>query len=316
MVKSEAMKIAVTDGTILEVKVDRTDCEAVGVVHIFHGMAEHLERYNALVEKLNQQGYHVIRHNHRGHGIDIDSERGHYDSMIQVVKDAHEVQTTLKAQFDDTLPLIVLGHSMGSIIARQYVQIYPNDCQVLILSGTGLFPSFYRFTIVPLLKCIALICGKKRRMKWLNNVMTNSFNKKFKPLRTESDWISSNESEVDAYIADPYSGFLVSNQLIYSVVNTMMQTARIKNIEKMNPELPILLVSGKDDPFGNFGNAIRNLGKLLKKGGIEHITVQLYKNKRHEVLFENDKETVWKHMLEWMSRQIIKKRKVGELSDR
>ena len=139
---------------------------------------------------------------------------------------------------------------------------------------------------------------------------------RFKPLRTESDWISSNESEVDAYIADSYSGFLVSNQLIYSVVNTMMQTARIKNIEKMNPQLPILLVSGKDDPFGDFGNAIRNLGKLLKKGGIEHITVQLYKNKRHEVLFENDKETVWKHMLEWMSRQIIKKRKVGELGDR
>lgn len=70
---------------------------------------------------------------------------------------------------------------------------------------------------------------------------------------------------MDAYIADSYSGFLVSNQLIYSVVNTMMQTARIKNIEKMNPQLPILLVSGKDDPFGDFGNAIRNLGKLLKK---------------------------------------------------
>ncbi|PXA00509.1 lysophospholipase, partial [Staphylococcus pseudintermedius] len=143
MVKSEAMKIAVTDGTMIEAKVDRTDFEAVGIVHIFHGMAEHMDRYVTLVNKLNQQGYHVIRHNHRGHGCDVDGIRGHFDSMTQVVQDAFEIQSTLKAQFNPHLPLILIGHSMGSIIARQFVQTYPQAVQGLILSGTGYFPTWY-----------------------------------------------------------------------------------------------------------------------------------------------------------------------------
>ncbi|POY94519.1 alpha/beta hydrolase [Staphylococcus pseudintermedius] len=312
MVKSEAMKIAVTDGTMIEAKVDRTDYEAVGIVHIFHGMAEHMDRYVTLVDKLNQQGYHVIRHNHRGHGCDVDGIRGHFDSITQVVQDAFEIQSTLKAQFNPHLPLILIGHSMGSIIARQFVQTYPQAAQGLILSGTGYFPTWYYITNLPLLKIITLVCGKKRRMNWLNQMTTGRFNKNFKPTRTTSDWLSSDKSEVDHFIQDPHTGFLVSNQLIFSVLQTMMRTSRVKNIAGMNLELPILLISGKDDPFGANGKGIRRFGKILKRGGIHHITVQLYKNKRHEVLFEKDKETVWRHMLDWMSRQIIKKQKVGE----
>lgn len=312
MVKSEAMKIAVTDGTMIEARVDRADFEAVGIVHIFHGMAEHMDRYVHLVEKLNQQGYHVIRHNHRGHGHDVDGVRGHFDSVQQVVQDAFEIQSTLKAQFDSHLPLILIGHSMGSIIARQFVQTFPQATQGLVLSGTGYFPTWYYSLVLPILKIVTLICGKKRRMQWLNHMTTGRFNKNFKPARTTSDWLSSDKAEVDQFIQDPHTGFLVSNQLIYSVLHTMMRTSRLKNIAKMNLDLPILLVSGKDDPFGGNGKGIRRLGKILKKGGVHHITVQLYKNKRHEVLFEKDKETVWRHMLDWMSRQIIKKQKVGE----
>ncbi|PTG50740.1 lysophospholipase [Staphylococcus chromogenes] len=311
MVKKETMKMSLSDDTMLEVTIDRTSTDVVGIVHIFHGMAEHMDRYDRLVHQLNQQGYHVIRHNHRGHGKEINTLRGHFDSIEQVVKDAHEIKTTIQPTLNDKLPYIILGHSMGSIIARRYVQLYPKDMDGLILTGTGLFPQWKGTLLVFMLKIITLVTGKKRRLKWMNNLVIGSFNKGFKPTRTESDWISSDEHEVDVYVHYPYSGFLVSNQLIYSVMKTMMKTAQLNEISKMNSDLPILLISGKADPFGDNGKGIRRLGKILKKGGITHITVQLYKQKRHEILFEKDKETVWRHMLDWMSRQIIKK-KVSE----
>ncbi|UXR77472.1 MULTISPECIES: alpha/beta hydrolase [unclassified Staphylococcus] len=307
MVKHESMKMTMSDGVMLETKLDRTSRDAVGIVHIFHGMAEHMDRYTALVEKFNDRGYHVIRHNHRGHGKDIEGIRGHYDSMEQVVKDAYEVQTTLRGDFDAHLPCIVLGHSMGSIIARQYAQTYPDSFQGLILSGTGYYTKWQGYPAVGLLKLVTLVFGGKRRMDWVNHLVTGRFNNQFKPPRTPSDWLSTDTHEVDKFIADTYAGFNVSNQLVYSVTKAMMKTGELKHIQEMDPYMPVLLVSGKDDPFGENGKGIRRLAKQFEKGGIQHITVQLYPHKRHEVLFDQDYETVWKHMLEWMSRQIIQK---------
>lgn len=315
MVKHEAMKMTMTDGTMLETKVDRADREAVGIIHIFHGMAEHMDRYEPLVNKLNTRGYHVIRHNHRGHGKEIDSMRGHFNSIAQVVKDAYEVQTTLRSDLGQHLPCIVLGHSMGSIIARQFAETYPDVLQGLILSGTGYFPKWQGYPSYIALKVITKICGPTKRLGWVNQLVTGRFNKQFKPLRTPSDWISSDDQWVDTYIKDEYSGFLVSNQLVYSVTRSMMKTGELKNIQRMNKHVPVLLVSGKDDPFGENGKGIHRLARQLKKGGIEHITVQLYPHKRHEVLFEKDYENVWKHLLDWMSRQIIQKTKVSEVHE-
>lgn len=307
MLKREIVKLAVSDGTILETKIDQVVDDPIGIVHIFHGMSEHMDRYDTLAQSLNQQGYHVIRHNHRGHGKEIDTVRGHFDSVSQVVNDAHEIQTTYQSQLGKDLPYIILGHSMGSIIARQYVQVYSSAVNGLILSGTGLFPFWQGYAILPILKLITLFTGKKRKSKGLNRLMHGKFNKKFKPLRTPNDWLSSDEKQVNTYVDDPYSGFLVSNQLIYSVVKAMMQTGRQKNIRKTDSTIPILLISGKDDAFGEYSKGVRRLGRQLKKGGMDHVTVQLYANKRHEVLFEKDYEIVWKHMLDWIGRQIIKK---------
>ncbi|UXR72509.1 MULTISPECIES: lysophospholipase [unclassified Staphylococcus] len=313
--KHESMKMTMSDGVMLETKLDRTSRDAVGIVHIFHGMAEHMNRYTPLVEKLNDRGYHVIRHNHRGHGVDIEGIRGHYDSMEQVVSDAYEVQTTLRGNLDTTLPCIVLGHSMGSIIARQFAVTYPNTFQGLILSGTGYYAKWQGNLAKIFLKLITLIFGRKKRLNWVNHIVTGRFNKQFKPSRTPSDWLSTDEQEVDKFMADPYSGFNVSNQLVYSVTKSMMHTGKVNIIQRMNTQMPVLLISGKDDPFGENGKGVRRLASQLKKGGVQHITVQLYPHKRHEVLFDHDYETVWKHMLEWISRQIIQKREVSEKNE-
>ncbi|BGE82545.1 lysophospholipase [Staphylococcus petrasii] len=300
-------KITVEDGTTLEVKVDKAKIATFGVVHIFHGMAEHMDRYEALVQSLTQQGYDVIRHNHRGHGKDInEDERGHFDDMNIVVQDAYEIAQTLHSDKKD-VPYIVLGHSMGSIIARLFVEKYPDIAQGLILTGTGLYPKWKGIPAVIGLKLITLFGGKRSRLKWVNQLVYKSFNKKIDQPETQSDWLSSKRDEVDKFVKDEYTGFLVSNQLIYQTVKNMMKTANYGQLKKMNPQLPILLISGKEDPFGDYGKGVRSLGRKFKTAGIKHITVQLYAHRRHEILFEEDEQMIWNHMFDWIQKQILNK---------
>lgn len=303
----EEFKVTVEDGTTLEVKLDKANKSTIGIVHIFHGMAEHMDRYDSLVKTFNLHGYDVIRHNHRGHGKDVsDKDRGHYDDMKIVAQDAQEIAQTLYNNSKD-VPYIVVGHSMGSIIARLFVEMYPNMANGLVLTGTGLFPKWKDIPTVIALKLITLIFGKRRRLKWVNQLVYKSFNKKIENLETDSDWLSSNKEEVNKFISDKYTGFLVSNQLIYQTVKYMMQTSYNNELSKINKDLPILLISGKEDPFGDYGKGVRRLGKRFKKIGIKHITVQLYKLRRHEILFENDQDLIWNHMFEWIEKQILRK---------
>ena len=308
MSKNE-FKITVADGTMIEVKLNKAKKTTIGVVHILHGMAEHMDRYDQLVESLNQQGYDVLRHNHRGHGKDInEDERGQIDDLSQVAEDAYEIAETVCSHYQH-IPYIFIGHSMGSIVGRIFAQRYPDAAQGMILTGTMQYPTFLSISICTLLKIITLVLGKHRRLDWLNKIMYKSFNKNINNPKTTSDWLSSDANEVEQFIKDPYTGFLVSNQLIYQVMKQMVSTSRMKNIKQMNANLPVLLISGKDDPLGDYGKGIRKLGRLYKKAGIKHITVQLYKNKRHEVLFEKGYVETWHHMYEWIEKQILKKKK-------
>ncbi|ERS93146.1 lysophospholipase [Staphylococcus simulans] len=305
-------KVTVEDGTNIEVKLDKANKTRIGIVHIFHGMAEHMGRYDTFVESLNQQGYDVIRHNHRGHGKDIDeSTRGHYDSIENVAADAYEIAQTLYPERDE-LPYIVLGHSMGSIIARKYVEMYPDMSQGLILTGTGLFPKLKGKILALLMKIITIVFGKRRRLRWVNRLAFRPFNRGIQNVQTENDWLSTQREEVDRYCSDQYCGFLVSNQIIYETLNEMMKTSTPKEIKKMNADLPVLLISGKDDAFGDYGKGIRRLGVAMKKNGVKHITVQLYRNKRHEILFEEDYHQTWNNMYDWIKKNILNKYKQGD----
>ncbi|MCG7339578.1 lysophospholipase [Staphylococcus sp. ACRSN] len=300
-------KVTVSDGKMIDVKLDKAKQQTIGVIHLFHGMADHMDRYDRLVTSLNQQGYDVLRHNHRGHGTQNDNgTRGHFDSINQLVDDAYEIAQTVCINYTN-IPYIVIGHSMGSIVARVFAEKYPQSLQGLILTGTLQHKKVSGFILSIILKMITLFFGKKRKLKWLNKMMNRTFNKKIDSQMTEHDWISSTKSEVEAYINDSNAGFLVSNQVIYDTMRQARLTSKIKNIKMMHHSLPILLISGKEDALGNYGEGIRLLGKYFKKGGIDHVTVQLYKFKRNEILFEDDYVQIWQHMYEWIEKQILKK---------
>ncbi len=335
MMTEKQFKLTVQDNTNIEVKVNFTDVDSKGIIHIFHGMAEHMERYDKLAHALSKHGFDVIRHNHRGHGINIDestrghydklahalskhgfdvirhnhrghginideSTRGHYDDMKRVIGDAFEVAQTVRGNVDK--PYIIIGHSMGSVIARLFVETYPQYVDGLILSGTGMYSLWKGLPTVKVLQLITKIYGAEKRVEWVNQLVSNSFNKKIRPLRTQSDWISSNPIEVDNFIKDPYSGFNVSNQLLYQTAYYMLHTSQLKNMKMLNHAMPILLVSGYDDPLGDYGKGILKLANIYRKAGIKNVKVNLYHHKRHEVLFEKDHDKIWEDLFKWLNQ--------------
>lgn len=294
-------KLTVQDNTNIEVKVNFTDVESKGIVHIFHGMAEHMERYDKLASAISAYGFDVIRHNHRGHGINIDeSKRGHYDDMKQVISDAIEVAQTVRGNVDK--PYIIIGHSMGSIIARFFVETYPKYVDGLVLSGTGMYPLWKGLPTVKTLKIITKIYGAEKRVEWVNKLVSSTFNKKIRPLRTKSDWISSNPVEVDKFVKDPYSGFNVSNQLLYETAYYMLHTSQLKHMKVLKKSMPILFVSGYNDPLGDYGKGILKLANIYRKAGLKNVKVNLYHNKRHEILFEKDYENIWEDLFKWLNQ--------------
>ncbi|HDP5868429.1 TPA: serine aminopeptidase domain-containing protein, partial [Staphylococcus aureus] len=155
---------------------------------------------------------------------------------------------------------------------------------------------------VKVLQLITKIYGAEKRVEWVNQLVSNSFNKKIRPLRTQSDWISSNPTEVDNFIKDPYSGFNVSNQLLYQTAYYMLHTSQLKNIKVLNHAMPILLVSGYDDPLGDYGKGILKLANIYRKAGIKNVKVNLYHHKRHEVLFEKDHDKIWEDLFKWLNQ--------------
>lgn len=191
---------------------------------------------------------------------------------------------------------------MGSIIARLFVETYPKYVDGLVLSGTGMYPLWKGLPTVKALQIIKKIYGADKRVEWVNKLVSNTFNKKIQPLRTKSDWISSNPVEVDKFVKDPYSGFNVSNQLLYETAYYMLRTSQLKHMKVLNKAMPILFVSGYDDPLGDYAKGILKLANIYRKAGLKNVKVNLYHHKRHEVLFEKDYENIWQDLFKWLNQ--------------
>lgn len=286
------------DNTQLEIMVVNPMTRPIGTVQILHGMSEHMERYHQVAQYFASLGYLVVLNNHRGHGKQIDeSTRGHFESIDQLVNDAHEILMT----FIVPGRTILLGHSMGSIVARKYLMMYPDLFTDAILVGTGYYDAQY-IASLRLLKSLIKVKGEDAILPKINAITTKQFNKKFKPLRTNSDWLSLNQENVDQFVNDPYCGFDVSLQVFLSVAQSMKLTQQRKSIKQMNTSLNLLFVSGMDDPFSNFGKGIEKLARIYKNAGIDNVTVQLYKDARHEVLNEVNQRQVLENIGKWLNR--------------
>ncbi|KAA1040344.1 lysophospholipase [Macrococcus equipercicus] len=269
----------------------------IGTIQVLHGMAEHMARYYKIGEYFEALGYKVIMHNHMGHGKTIGQEaRGHFEHIETLARHAEEVLESLVVK---DKPVILIGHSMGSMIARQYVVLFPDLFDALVLSGTSYYDSRHKVSLQAL-NALMLVFGKKAKLRRINQMTLKQFNKKIKPLQTESDWLSRNVDNVKSFIDDPYTGFDMSLNALAEILRAMKRTQKKKEMKKMNYEMPVLLVSGEEDAFSNYGKGIKKLGRDYKSVGMKHVRVQLYTQSRHEVLFESNQDEVLDRILLWI----------------
>lgn len=275
-----------------------------------HGMAEHSARYAELAAVLNQQGIMVTANDHRGHGktgeaADSLYHMGDQDSWNQLIDDQWHLISHLSKQ--QQLPLIILGHSMGSFMATGFCQVYGDQLQDtfesrlkgLVLSGSN-YDAPIAFKVAAGAAWIERArLGPRESSPIMEQLSFGAFNRSFKPARTEKDWLSRDHQVVDDYIADPWCGGAISTQSWYDFLKGMAALTDPKAMAKIDNKLPIYLFSGDLDPVGGRGAGVIKLQQALINGGVESVDIKLYKDGRHEMLNETNKDEVYSDLLAW-----------------
>ncbi|WP_102399438.1 alpha/beta hydrolase [Haloimpatiens massiliensis] len=284
----------------------KEDIKPVGIVQIAHGMAETAERYKRFANKLAKAGYIVFANDHRGHGktaesVDKVGDLGE-DGFNNMVQDMYEITTYIKKQYH--LPIFIFGHSMGSFLTQRYIQLYGEEIDGAILSGSCGSQGLMLDLGILLAKREISKIGRSGRSERMDKLSFGSYNKVFKPNRTKSDWLTRDEKEIDKYISDQYCGGIFTAGFFYDFLNGLkliQQKSQIVNVPK---ELPIYIFSGDKDPVGKTGKGVMKLVNTYKALGIKDLEYKLYKDGRHEMLNEINREEVMENVLRWLNRHV------------
>ncbi len=282
--------------------------DVIGVVQIVHGMAEHSERYNEFAEKLVSEGFAVFANDHIGHGKTANEieKLGYFadtDGWQKVVDNLKILTKMIKSEFRD-LPLFLLGHSMGSFLLRTLMIQDKGKIDGVILSGTAADPGILGMVGLFLVKNEIRRKGKKWKSKLMTKLSLGSFNKAFKPAKTEFDWLSRDEKIVKKYIDDPYCGTIFTSGFFLDMLNGIKYVNKKQNIEMISKNLPILFISGEKDPVGNNGKGVRKVYNNFKKSRIQNVNIDLYPEARHEIFNEINRDDIYKKVIKWIKKNI------------
>lgn len=281
------------------------DGEIRAILQISHGMVEYVERYEAFALYLNSKGILVTGNDHLGHGKSINSrdELGYFakeDGNHAVLYDLYQLTQITKEKYPG-IPYFLLGHSMGSFYARQYLCEFGHELDGAIIMGTGCQPLALVKAGRLLTSLIALFKGWHYRCEFVNNMAFGSYNKKFEPARTSKDWLSKDEAIVDKYVADEYCNFIFTLNAYYNMFTGISRLYNKKLLSQMPKSLPVLFVAGEDDPVGDFGKGVLKSVDMFKNTGMQNVKVKLYPTDRHEILNETDFRQVYDDLYTWLA---------------
>ena len=274
-------------------------------VFIIHGMEEHKERYVPFAQYLCDHDIGVLIYDLPGHG-DIPKEDmgwfGEKDGYRNLIHSAVDAATETKKAFPD-VPLFCLGHSMGSMIARNFLQKYSDLIDGMILSGA---PCYQPGAAAgkALVKVIALQKGKKGHSKLLDDMSTGSFNKSVENPRTEADWLSYDTDNVDAYLADEKCGVPFTVQGYGDLFELVIRMHDSAAYRVSKPDLPIVILTGEDDPCTGGVKGVSDSLNTLVRAGYINVEAHAYPHMRHEILNETEKMTVWQDITDWIDAHI------------
>ena len=283
------------------------DAEIRGVLQICHGMVEYIDRYHDFAEFMVSKGYYVVGHDHLGHGQSVTSQDrlgffAEKDGNACVLADIHQLRLLTAEKYPE-VPYVMMGHSMGSFLLRQYLGNYAEGLDGAIIMGTGQQPGILLGAGRFLCRMIAGIKGWNHRSKFINNMAIGGYNKRFEKENCPAAWLSKDVERTMKYAADPLCTYMFTVNAYYNMFSGMAMMNKQERVGKFRKELPLLLVSGQDDPVGNFGKSVEELHCFYKKRGIENVQLKLYKEDRHEILNELDKEVVYEDVYNWIKER-------------
>lgn len=277
------------------------------VLQLSHGMVEFIDRYKPLAEYLAAQGILVTGHDHLGHGASIrtKADYGYFaqpDGNRAVLDDLYAVTEQTKALYPG-VPYFLLGHSMGSFYARQYLCEWGDELDGAIILGTGNQPKALVATARALCRVLAVFFGWQHRSKLVANLSFAGYNKGLEG-RTPQDWLNRDAAEVDKYRAEERCMFTFTLNAYYSMFTGILRLYDPAFLGRMPKDLPLLFLAGDADPVGEQGRGVQRAIDSLRAVGVQNIRQKLYPGARHELLMELNRQEVMGDIAHWLNEQL------------
>jgi len=278
------------------------DGEPKAIVQIIHGMVEFIDRYDEFARFLCEHGFLVCGEDHLGHGESVMSDEYHgyfgKNGNAWVISDIHKLRTIMQKEYPD-LPYLMLGHSMGSFLVRQYIvenkAEYAKGLSGVVVMGTGWQPN----AVLHAGRAVARLLGTSKvgkSAKLIDIMSFGSYLKKIDEPRTISDWLTKDNDIVDKYRATPWCTFSFTPNAYFHMFSGMLKAHDTKLMHDLPADLPLLLTSGAEDPVGNWGEGVRKAYMAYLENSPCKVDIRLYDDDRHEILNETDREDVFKDL--------------------
>lgn len=299
--------LSVDSGAKLRLYSSAPDTAPKAVLQINHGMAEHAGRYERLAAHLRRAGYAAYAHDHRGHGFTTAPETamgmfGPSHGWDAVISDVAAVNAEIGKRYKD-IPVVCFGHSMGAIIALNYTLKHPQSIAGAAIWNSGVETGLLGMVFGVILKLHRMFKGSDVPSALARQATFETWNKQFAPNRTDCDWLSRDEIEVDKYVEDPLCGFPISGGLWLDLLQGINFAARDKNLAPLPQSLPIHLLAGGDDPCSERGKAVANLHGRLKKSGLQDLSLEILPDTRHESLNEINRDQTTASFIDWLDHR-------------
>lgn len=290
------------DGRSLHVWLVEPDAAPYrGIVQFSHGMSEHGGRYLPFMEYLAARGYVSVTHDHRGHGGSVDDREDwgyFYDETAEyIVEDLHRVSLYIKEAFPK-LPLVLFGHSMGTLVARCYLKKYDDIPRCVILCGAPCKNGAVSLALA-LEKIIEKCKGPKHRSPLLYKLTLGPYEKAFAE-EGEGAWLSAGKENLAVYANDPSCGFRFTANGYRNLFLLLKRTYQKSGWQMKQPALPVLFIAGSDDPVIGSPQKLLQSAEFLRERGYTDVETKLYEGKRHELLQEDNREQVFEEVFRWI----------------
>lgn len=279
-----------------------------GILQIVHGMAEYVERYEEFAAYLTERGFVVTGEDHLGHGKSV-GEGGKYgyfcenDPATVLVRDVHRLKKMTETLYPN-VPYVIMGHSMGSFITRNYLCRYGTGICAAVIMGTGMQPKAVVGMAKAAVKLQKLFTGSGHVSHFIDKLAFGGYNKKIDSPETGWDWLSRDQERVKRYMEDPLCGFTFTVNGFEALFELISRLYRAENLRQIPGRLPVLMVSGDADPVGDYGKGVQTAYHSLVAAGLENISLKMYEGGRHELLNETNRDEVMRDICNWLEKTV------------